>query len=436
MTFARRSHALAALALLALAAPVRAGDAPPQPPQPPGSPPGAAQPPQPVAPQAGPEAKAALLAELKSLAIGEPIVAEQLILFPVVRPQVPPAPLVIRPVLGGTVLSFSETSPADGRDLVRVTNPTATPALLVGGTVLEGGKRDRVVREDHLIGPNTFADVPVLPASMTSDRRKDEIPFRVLAFLAPPYLRDQAVFNPSRDTTPKFVSHFLEFRDPIDLRKSMAAVGDSVRLEDYCLVCQRSFSEWPVAPGPAVLGGIAVVRGRAQAMEVFASNELLRSFFAPLLRSLSFPAAAIELRAKKAGVPLPGRDDPAKTLLAARKTVADLMTALASVSPEPRTQPAGTVASSWTLKVGDDARGTALVHEGRLVHLALFPTDPFEYALYAQAVVPIESEDTSRDANTQREGFVELARRERQGSRLTVEEQRLLDRLRERLGPR
>ena len=44
---------------------------------------------------------------------------------------------------------------------------------------------------------------------------------------------------------PGRVSHFLDFRNTGDQRKSLVAVGDADALAGYCLVCQRSFSEWP-----------------------------------------------------------------------------------------------------------------------------------------------------------------------------------------------
>jgi hypothetical protein len=315
-----------------------------------------------------------------------------------------------------------------GKEWVHVANPGPKPVLLLGGTVLEGGKRDRVVRFDRIIGGADAAEVEVTVASMASDIRKEPKEFKVQDFLAPSYLRDSIQHTTSHGVVPRFVSHYLDFRNPGDERKSLVAIGNSDALADYCLVCQRSFSEWPEKKGAGtVVGGLAVVRGRAQVVESYATNKLLQDYFSPVLKSLSFPAAALELRAKKINIPLPGKDDP-KALEVGTKAAKELLALLATATFEQKKLPENALGELWLVKLKDGTRGLATVWNGRVVHVALYPDDPFEAALYSQALTPVEpeSEDTD-DKNVS-----ELERRAALGGRLTEAEQRLLDRLRPR----
>ena len=404
--------AVSALALsLALAAPVRAAD-----------------------PKPGSDSTAVVQQFLKSLYLADGLVAEQVILFPLYV-LAEPAPLNVISVLSTTPLRVDEPEDKPGKEWVKVSNPGPKPILLVAGTVLEGGKRDRVVRHDRFIGPADAALVETLPASMASDVRKDAKDFKAQDFLAPSYVRQAIQFSSSKGLVPRFVSHFLDFRNTGDQRKSLPAIGNADALADYCLVCQRSFSEWPAKKGAGtVVGGLAVVRGRAQSLEAFATNQMLQDFFSPILKSLSFPAAAIELRAKKVGIPLPGKEDP-KALEVGTKTAKDLLAALSAATVEKRKLPEGALGEAFTIKLKDGTRGIAVVLDGRVVHVALYPDDPFEDNLYSKELEPLDPEDASGDPNDE-SGRAELERRAAMGARLTPAEQRLLDRMRSRGGIR
>lgn len=381
----------------------------------------------PAAPAPAAKPEDVVTASLGALKLGEGLVAHQVILFPLIL-ETPPPVLELVPALGGAAIAVEEPA-SGGVDKVKVKNVAAKAALLLAGTVLEGGLRDRVVREDVLLPAGASADVVTVPGSMSTDRRKEPKPFKVADFLAPPYLRDSALFRASSASiTSKFISHFLEFRNEGDKRRSLAAIGGSDTLAEYCLPCQRSMAQWPdKREAGFVVGGIAVVRGRVQALDVFATNALLVGWFSPLLKSLSFPAAAIELRAKKAGVPLPGGDDPKAVLDAATAAAKALAAGLSKATLARRELPAGAVGDLFTLTLPDGERGTALVHEGVLLHVSLYPHDAFEYGLYAQPLVPLEGEDVS---GTDDDTLDPFAQRAKIGARLTEQERRLLERLR------
>lgn len=384
------------------------------------------------APAPAPDSPQILKDFLKGLYLAEGLAAEQVILYPLYVLE-KPADLEIVSVLGNTALRVAEPEGKAGREWVKVSNPGPKPVLLLGGTVLEGGKRDRVVRFDRIIPSADAADVEVVVAAMAADVRKEPTDFKVQDFLAPSYLRQAVQFSSSNGLVPRFVSHFLEFRNPSDKRQSLVSIGESDALADYCLVCQRSFSEWPEKKGAGtVIGGLAVVRGRAQSVEAYATNQQLQDWFAPVLKSLSFPAAALELRAKKLGLPLPAKDDP-KALEAGNATAKDLMAQLSNATFERKKMGENVVGETWVVKLKDGSRGLATLFGGRVVHLALYPDDPFENSLYSQSLVPMDPEDASGDPDDEA-GRAELERRASSGARLTEAEKRLLERLRNRPG--
>jgi hypothetical protein len=401
---------LALAALLAFARPDRAtGDEPP----------------------AKTEPGAFVKSAFSALQMGDGIQADQVILFPLFVTKDPEPPDVQASVATPS-LSPAEPEMPRRRDNLELRNSGNAPLFVAGGTIVEGGLRDRVIADDHVIPPGGVLEVETMPASTSKDVRKDPAPFRVLPMLAPPYLRSAAVTGGGRNLVPTFVSHFLEFRNEKDERHSLSAIAESNLLAEYCLICHKSMASWPRKPVTgSVVGGIAVVRGRVQVVEVFGSNALLQQHFESILKSLSFPAAAIELRAKKAGVPLPGKDDPAKTLTAAAFAAQGLLNKLKDAKLKADASAPG-AGESFIVRLSDGSTGRALGVGGRLVHAAVFPDDPFEYALYAKRLRPLDVEETDED--TDRAGLAELERRAALGARLTEAEQRLLERLRGGLG--
>src|SRR5687767_188758 len=97
---------------------------------------------------------------LKNLYVSEGLAAEQVILFPLYV-LAEPTPLAVTPVIANTPLRVDEPDEKAGKEWVKVSNPGPKPVLVLAGTVLEGGKRDRVIRHDRFVGPADVAQVEV-----------------------------------------------------------------------------------------------------------------------------------------------------------------------------------------------------------------------------------------------------------------------------------
>jgi hypothetical protein len=270
-----------------------------------------------------------------------------------------------------------------------------------------------------------------MPAASSSDRRKEPTPFETSNVLAPPFLQEEALFGASARLVPVFVSDYLEFRNEGDERKSLVALNESSLLTQYCLVCQRTLAAFPQAKEPRqfVVGGVSAVRGRIQSLVLFGQNRLLRAWFEPMLKGHSFAAAAIEIQAERKGVPIPGKDDPEKTLETVQEQAKELLENLLLARYDEDPVSAGELGQALIIRTRGRARGRAIALDGHLVHLVVFPHDPFERALFKSR---LDVPDPDLLSDPERAGTTELERRAAAGRPLTEAEKRLLERLRGR----
>lgn len=314
------------------------------------------------------------------LELGEPIQTDQVVLFPLVLGDAPADPGVDA-VWRGEV-SFEEPTDAARPNDVLVRNGGKLPVLVPAGTILEGGRRDRMIANDVVLAPGAEAVVRALPAASSSDIRKETAPFKLCASLAPIHLRRKGEFDFSETLIPTFVARWIEFRNEGDKRNSLVAICESTKLAEYSLKSREKCAGLPKGlEGAKVVGAISAVRGRTQMLTVFGSNALLEANFDAYVRSATFVAAAIEIRAKAAGVPLPGKGDPAKTLEAVRTEAHELLARLKKASYDD-------AGGALVLRLSGGTRGRAVAHGTELVHLTVYPYDPIEARLYAATVDP------------------------------------------------
>jgi hypothetical protein len=370
------------------------------------------------------EAPNFLLAFMKDLVLGEGQPARDIIIFPVLAPKKPDA-LAVKPDVWSSKVAFSEPDFPKRRFNVGVRNNEADPLLVLGGTVLGGGRRDRLVPSDVLVPAGGDVEIRTIVASAPQDSRKDPIPFKIADQTAPPFLRERAEFSPTNTLAPAFVSQFLDFRVEGDKRRSLLAIMDSDQLMSFCIPCHERLSAFPTASGGRVVGFMTAVRGRIRSLEFFGSNRLFKAYFSPLLKSHTFAAAAIALRAKKLNLPVPGKGDPQKALKEARVKAEKLLAQVKRARFRDGDAPKGSMGEYLVLRTPNSTRGTAVALNGRLVHASIHPYEPFENALFRGQLEP-PPEGTEYDAE---EGIGPLERRAGRGG-LTEAERRLLERMR------
>ena len=371
-----------------------------------------------------------VLKALDWVEVADPIVTDKIVLFPLVVPR-PVGDIGVDAIGTGESVEFAEPELPKSRYDVSLKNGRDRPVLVVGGTILEGGTRDRLVRQSAIVGASSEADIRTLPASTSSERRKVAEPFKVSDTLAPIYLRKKAEYDGTANTVTTFIARWLDFREDDDDRKSLIAIATAPKLKAFCLPCHEAAARFPRTEGSSqqVVGAVAVVRGRIQGLIVYGNNDLVRDSFPAMLRGATYPAAAIELRAEKAGIPLPGADEDADELLSRnRKEIDDLLKQVRKATYREDDVGKGQLGEALILRTGDSTRGRALGLDGVLVQLVVYPHDPFESALYGTAL-DVPDEDMMED--DERAGLAGLARRAGQsGRRLTEAEKRLLERLR------
>jgi len=360
---------------------------------------------------------------LEGLTIGEGIVTAEVTLFPLIA-SAAPEKLAIQPTPWAKKVGWHEPEFPKKRYNVGIANNETKPLLVLGGTLLGGGSRDRLVPNDVIVPVGGRVEIRTIVASASSDHRKDPVGFRVGTALAPPYLRERAEFSPSNSLVPRFVSHFLDFRNEGDERESLSALNASTQLTKLCLPCHEKLSAFPTANDGMVVGLITAVRGRIRSLEMFGDNRLFKAWFEPLLKSQTFAAAAIALKAKKLRIKDPSKGDWEKTRDEMKEKAQDLLEKIQKARYREGDQPKGSEGEYLILRTGNSTRGMGTGLDGKLIHLAVFPYDPFENALFGSRIrMPNDLDEYTGLGQANLEG------RRARGQRLTEYEKRLLDRM-------
>jgi hypothetical protein len=362
---------------------------------------------------------------LARIEMGEPVQGKVAILIPLILTGDVEAPEVDSQFTSSTLM-FTEPEFPSHRYAARVTNAAERPVLVLAGTVLVGGERDRLLRHDCLVGPGRTVEMRALPASTTAEIRRDPIPFVMGHELAPVYLRRKGDYGGSAGFVTAFIARNLEFRNEGVKEKSLAAIGRSTLLNEYTAQARAKLKDLlgKSTQRGLIVGAMTAIRGRVQSVMLFGSPKLLQASGDAYLKGATYAAAAVALQAEKLNVPIPGKDDPEATLAIVRKDAEKLMQRLRKAKLKTdRTQPEGAVGERVMLQLAAGARGRAVGLNGQLVHLEVYPHDPFESALYGSKV-ELPEEDVESDPD--RVGLAELGRKAKQGRRLSEQEKRLL----------
>jgi hypothetical protein len=300
------------------------------------------------------------------------------------------------------------------------------PVFVLGGTILTGGRLDRMVSENLILEPGAKVEAATLPAEYPRDMRKGkDVADRmdVSSHLAPVYLRKEALFERGTDLVPRFVSHFIGFRQQGDTRNSLQAVSESQDLERGIRMYRDAFGNLPALYEKRVVGWVAVVGGRIYNLELFGSNEMAAAHFPALLRAHAFPTTALRLRAESLGIKLPKTADPERF----RPAIDAFLETVRKSERRCGIKPKGTLGASCLLR-RSRVRGEVLALNGRLVHAAAIADLPFQDRLYGRPLPPPPGETPVSDFGAmEREDGDDVPNR-----RLTEFEKRLLERMRSR----
>ena len=329
---------------------------------------------------------------LERVELGKPIQGKILILFPLVLKD-EDVSLEVKSQFDTDAKSdaatYTEPEFPDKRFDVALHNAHPEPFLVLGGTVLVGGERDRLLRHDCVIAAGSDVQMRALPAASNSDIRKEPVPFKMGGSLAPYYLRKQANFGGSSTLVTTFVARNLEFRNEGDKRKSLAAVGESELLQSWNEEARKKLNAAmkDVENRGKIVGFIASMRGRIQALEIFGSRALLAATGPAYMLGATYSGAAVAIQAGNKKIPLPGSADPAKTLASVTAEAEKLLGKLRKARVKlDKAYPDGCIGERVQIQLSDLTRGRAVGVNGKLVHLAVFPHDPFESRLYGAAV--------------------------------------------------
>ena len=362
---------------------------------------------------------------LRSVTLGTPTTTDEVVIFPLIAMD-KPAALDVQPSTWASAVGYTEPEFPKRRHDLGVINNETKPLLLLGGSLLEGGERDRVIPSDVLIPVGARLEIHTIVASPASEQRKEAKPFVLDAALAPSYVRERAEFSPSNTLVPNFAARFLEFRKEGDERKSLAAINGSDRLAQLCVACHQTLAAFPTVEGGRVIGVITAVRGRVRSLELFGDNRLFKAFFEPLLKSQTFAAAAIAVKAKEYNLDIPAGNLTPEALKDLAMEATDLLEQVKTATLRDGDTPKHSMGQVTLLRTRDSTRGAALTLGDRVVHLAVFPYEPFEHAFFGSKV---DAPDEPAEYGSA--GEPALERKGRHG-RLTEFEKRLLDRMRTR----
>jgi hypothetical protein len=328
----------------------------------------------------------------------------------------------------GDDLGFREPEWPERRWNVEVRSRAKKPVLLPGGSLLVGGRLDRMIPEDLLLPPGKSVEIETIPAEYRRDvREPDDDAGRKLELssaIAPGYLRKHAVFDADHDLVPRFVSHFLAFREKDDSRHSLQAIVESPRLRARVEERLRAHAGILGGEDEGVIGWVTVVAGRVHGLELFGWHATAKASFPAFFRALAFPVIALEQRADDVGLRLP-QPDPDDSPERLRPAVERFLGMLRHSARRCGDKPEGTLGSSCLLR---KARvwGEVTVLDGRLAHAGAVADLPLYERLYRKPFPAPSDEDAP--------AFGELERTGGRDGGLTEFERRLLERMEGRRG--
>ncbi|UCD20220.1 MAG: hypothetical protein JSU64_03525 [candidate division WOR-3 bacterium] len=288
-----------------------------------------------------------------ALKIAKPIVYKNLMIYPLTKAQ-------------GASLGYVTLDEAYARDWltireigdgevnhVELKNSGPRTVFIMTGEMLSGAKQDRMLREDVLVPPKSdWLRVPVY--CVEHGRWVSTSPtFKSSKELVPNDLRQRARITENQSEVWDAIASSQERLGIASSTSTVHANYDDEEFKKEIQTYERHFGRLPELSRNTV--GVVVVTGnRVICIDIFASNELINRYWNKLLRSYVMDALSEEK-------PVIGRED-----------IQDLIQALSNT----KQVSVGTPGLGNLYRIENDSgKGTALIHNGKVVHLDFFVDD-------------------------------------------------------------
>jgi hypothetical protein len=345
-----------------------------------------------------------------------------LLVVPLAAPAADPADTKAFDTAAGATttdqFNIAEPQKNQGRHLLDFYNWSTAPVLVLGGTVLSGGTRDRYVSGSFLVGAGTQTAARVLPA----DREALEPgqASRLLApepFVVPHLLRVVGLAGGSAAAVDAFIEEVYALagldadRQPLATLYRLGPVAE--KMKEYL----PFFAGLPAEADARVVGAAIYVGDRFLSVDLFGRNADFRANWPAILAGAAFEASAFEVSYGLVNAPFPAARDPERV----REDVGRILRRpLGTAHREEKPVGEG---REFSFRRDDLVGRTLALPDGMLVHAVILRDALSEPEPPPPNVGGTPSEETPGD----------LERRAERG-RLTEFEKRLLDRMRSRRG--
>jgi hypothetical protein len=294
----------------------------------------------------------AIAAYCEKLQIGPPARHANLTLYPVFAEDVriPPVDLTLDEAMDRKLVEIRELNPAEVNRVLLMSN-AKEPIFIMGGEMLVGAKQDRIAGDDMIVPPGGDLAIPVFCVEHGRWVAKSG-EFGSAAFLATSNVR-KARASTDQGAVWGEVAAEQERLDAPSATGAFRSIQDSKEVQDQLAPYRRELSGFAKDLGKA-RGVVACVGDEIIAADLFGSRALFLQFWPRLLDSYAIDAVGRNAQ----GAP-PDAVSIKKWLgaaRAARQTAKD-------------TPGWGNL---YGLR-GSSVFGAALVHDGGVVHMELFP---------------------------------------------------------------
>jgi len=301
--------------------------------------------------------------QLAHVRLGEPQSHGSLTMFPVLNGGgAEPSYLTLRDALARGTVALEEVSEAGSVPRLAVRNDGDVPVLLLDGEELVGAKQNRVVNVSILVAAKTTLAIPV------SCVEQGRWQYRSRRFGD----SDQSIFAEARRRNHRDVEQNLKQRGVRDadqgrvwndIRRKMASMGSESAtgaMHDMYAQSADSLKQYHDAfrPIDGQIGALFLLAGGWCGLDLFDAPATLGTVFPKLLNSWALDA--LEPRREPTTKPPRGRAE-------------DFLASVALAKE--RDYPAVGLGQEVRLE-GENVVGSALVHEGSVVHLAAFERGP------------------------------------------------------------